>query len=92
MLDGGCSCGEVRYRLTSAPMFVNCCHCLDCQRQTGSAFVLNALIETDRVETLCGEPIPVPRDIDGAGEETTRKEIEAALSAVTWQVDEEARR
>ncbi len=39
-----------------------------------------------------GEPILVPRDIDGAGEETTRKEIEAALSAVTWQVDEEARR
>ena len=39
-----------------------------------------------------GEPILVPRDIDGAGEETTRKEIEAALSAVTWQADEEARR
>lgn len=30
-------------------MFVHCCHCLLCQRQTGSAFVLNALIETDRI-------------------------------------------
>jgi lysophospholipid acyltransferase (LPLAT)-like uncharacterized protein len=39
-----------------------------------------------------GEPILVLRDIDEAGEETVRKEIEAALSAVTGQVDEEARR
>src|SRR5229473_3158197 len=39
-----------------------------------------------------GEPISVPRDLDGAGEETARKEIEAALRAITWQVDEEARR
>jgi hypothetical protein len=57
--DGGCACGEVRYRLSSPPMFVHCCHCLDCQRQTGSAFVLNALIEADRVELLSGEPEPV---------------------------------
>ena len=58
-LEGGCFCGRVRYRLTSAPMFVHCCHCLDCQRQTGSAFVLNALIEADRLQTLSGEPQPV---------------------------------
>jgi len=63
-LQGGCACGAVRYRLTSAPMFVHCCHCLDCQRQTGSAFVLNALIEADRVVLLAGEPQPlaVPTD------------------------------
>lgn len=54
-LEGGCACGAARYRLTSAPLFVHCCHCRDCQRQTGSAFVLNALIETDRVERLSGE-------------------------------------
>ncbi|HWA63158.1 MAG TPA: GFA family protein [Caulobacteraceae bacterium] len=58
-LEGRCACGAVRYRLASAPMFVHCCHCLDCQRQTGSAFVLNALIETDRIEVLQGEPKPV---------------------------------
>ena len=58
-LEGGCACGAVRYRLTSAPMFVHCCHCLDCQRQTGSAFVLNAMIETDRIELLQGAPAPV---------------------------------
>src|SRR4029453_17088775 len=64
---GGCSCGVLRYRLTSDPMFVHCCHCLNCQRQTGSAFVINLLIETDRVEVLAGDPRPVdvPRD-DGS--------------------------
>ena len=63
-LEGGCACGAVRYRLTAAPMFVHCCHCLDCQRQTGSAFVLNALIETDRITLLSGEPeaAAVPTD------------------------------
>jgi hypothetical protein len=58
-LDGGCACGAVRYRLRSAPMFVHCCHCRDCQRQTGSAFVLNAIIETNRIDILAGEPEPV---------------------------------
>jgi hypothetical protein len=58
-LEGGCACGAVRYRLGSAPMFVHCCHCRDCQRQTGSAFVLNALIETDRISLLSGKPVPI---------------------------------
>ena len=63
-LDGGCACGAVRYRLASAPLFVHCCHCRDCQRQTGSAFVLNALIEADRVGLLKGEPQPTPVPTD----------------------------
>ena len=64
---GGCACGAVRYRLTSEPLIVHCCHCLSCQRQTGSAFVVNALIEADRVELIEGEPVAVdvPRD-DGS--------------------------
>lgn len=53
--EGGCTCRHVRYRLMSRPMFVNCCHCRWCQRETGSAFVINAVIETDRVEMLAGE-------------------------------------
>ena len=57
-LHGGCACGAVRFRRGSAPMFVHCCHCRDCQRQTGSAFVLNALIETERVALLSGETAP----------------------------------
>jgi len=65
--EGGCACGEVRYRLTSKPLFTHCCHCLNCQRQTGSAFVINLLIESDRVELLGREPhaVDVPRD-DGS--------------------------
>ncbi len=62
--EGGCACGAVRYRLASEPMFIHCCHCLNCQRQTGSAFVVNLLIESDRVELLAGtaEAVGVPRD------------------------------
>jgi hypothetical protein len=72
-LDGGCSCGAVRYRLRSEPLFVHCCHCLNCQRQTGSAFVINLLIEADRLDLLAGEPAPVdvPRD-DGSAQRIWR--------------------
>jgi hypothetical protein len=61
---GGCACGAVRYRLASDPLVTHCCHCLSCQRQTGSAFVVNLLIEADRIELLGVEPQPVdvPRD------------------------------
>jgi hypothetical protein len=54
----------MRYRLATKPMFVHCCHCKDCQRQTGSAFVINALIESSRVELVSGETraITVPTD------------------------------
>lgn len=58
-MTGGCACGAVRYRLASAPMFVNCCHCRECQRHTGSAFVLNAVIETARIGIEQGTPAPV---------------------------------
>jgi hypothetical protein len=53
--DGGCTCRRVRYRMTTGPLFVHCCHCRWCQRETGSAFALNALIEADRVQLLQGE-------------------------------------
>jgi len=54
--EGGCACGEVRYRMAGPPMFVHCCHCSWCQRETGSAFAVNALIEADRVTLLAGKP------------------------------------
>ena len=53
--DGGCDCRAVRYRMSRAPLFVNCCHCRWCQRETGSAFVLNALIESENVTLLNGK-------------------------------------
>ena len=58
-IEGGCTCRRVRYRMTTKPLFVHCCHCRWCQRETGSAFVLNALIESDRVELVAGDPVTV---------------------------------
>lgn len=55
VLDGRCTCGYLQYRLRAKPMFVHCCHCSWCQRETGSAFAVNALVERDRVELLSGE-------------------------------------
>jgi hypothetical protein len=63
-LTGGCACRSIRYQLLDKPMFVHCCHCDDCQRLTGSAFVLNAIIETQAIKLLRGKPVavPVPRE------------------------------
>jgi len=55
-LEGGCTCRAVRYRMTTAPMIVHCCHCRWCQRETGASFALNAMIEAERVEILAGAP------------------------------------
>jgi hypothetical protein len=55
LFDGGCTCRFVRYRMTTRPLFVHCCHCRWCQRETGASFALNALIEADRVQLLQGE-------------------------------------
>ena len=53
--EGGCTCRQVRYRMASGPLFVHCCHCRWCQRESGAAFALNAMIEADRVTLLQGE-------------------------------------
>lgn len=68
-IDGGCDCRRVRYRMESAPLFVHCCHCRWCQRESGASFALNAMIEADRVIEL-GEPpelIDTPSN-SGAGQ------------------------
>jgi len=56
-MDGGCTCGAARYRLKARPIVVHCCHCTWCQRETGSAFAINAFIEASQVELLKGEPV-----------------------------------
>ena len=72
-LEGRCSCGAVRYRIEATPMLVHCCHCRWCQRETGSAFVLNALVERDRLVVLQGAPreVPVP-SASGRGQRIVR--------------------
>ena len=49
--EGGCACGAIRYKLTRSPLIVHACHCRDCQRLSGSAFVVNLWIERGCVET-----------------------------------------
>ena len=72
-VDGGCACGAVRYRMTSAPLFVHCCHCRWCQRESGASFALNALIEADRVVLLEGKPevVDTPSN-SGKGQKISR--------------------
>ena len=65
VLEGGCSCGAVRYRFASAPMFVHCCHCLNCQKHTGTAFVINLLIETALVELVRGDLMEIDMPLNG---------------------------
>jgi len=71
--EGGCTCREIRYRVLTPPMFVHCCHCRWCQRETGAAFALNALIEADRVMLLHGkvEIINTPSN-SGKGQKISR--------------------
>lgn len=72
-VEGGCDCRTVRYRLHSAPLFVHCCHCRWCQRETGTAFALNAMIEADRVSLAAGEPEMVPTpSASGKGQSIAR--------------------
>jgi hypothetical protein len=59
-MEGGCTCGSVRYRLFGPPMIVHCCHCRWCQRETGAAFALNAVIEAERVVHEGQAPVLVP--------------------------------
>jgi hypothetical protein len=72
-MEGGCTCRALRYRLTSSPLFVHCCHCRWCQRETGASFALNAMIEADRVVLLAGAPevVPTPSN-SGKGQKISR--------------------
>jgi hypothetical protein len=72
-LEGGCTCRAVRYRMATRPLFVHCCHCRWCQRETGASFALNAMIEANRVVLLHGaiEVVITPSN-SGAGQKITR--------------------
>ena len=71
--EGGCDCRAMRYRMESAPLFVHCCHCRWCQRESGAAFALNAMIEADRVVELGQAPelVQTP-SASGAGQLVAR--------------------
>jgi hypothetical protein len=72
-IEGGCDCRHVRYRMTSAPLFVHCCHCRWCQRESGASFALNAMIESDRVELIAGDILMVDTPTEsGSGQQIAR--------------------
>lgn len=73
IFTGHCTCNFVRYRMTSKPLLVHCCHCRWCQRETGSAFVINAMVEAERVELLAGEvEVIVTSSESGKGQKISR--------------------
>jgi hypothetical protein len=73
IMEGGCTCRQLRYRLSGTPLIVHACHCRWCQRETGTAFAINALYEADRVTHLAGEPeiVPTPSQ-SGKGQRIAR--------------------
>ncbi|MFZ1727934.1 MAG: GFA family protein [Albidovulum sp.] len=69
MAEGGCVCGKVRYRMDDTSLFTHACHCTWCQRETGGPHALNAMIETDRLCLLRGDPVDCPTpSLSGAGQ------------------------
>ena len=55
-INGSCDCGQLQYTVKQAPLFVHCCHCTWCQRESGAAFAINAIIESSAVEVTEGLP------------------------------------
>ena len=66
--EGGCSCGALRYLIHQKPLFTQVCHCKRCQKMTGTAFVMTAIIEKDNFKCYSGVPSPrhVIRGASGA--------------------------
>jgi len=55
-LTGRCQCGSVRYRVCEAPFVIYACHCTNCQKQSGGAFVLSAAVAESSLSFTAAEP------------------------------------
>ena len=55
--EGGCRCGQVRFRVTDEPLLTMACHCRGCQQMTGSAFSLSAMYPAAGFTVTAGEPV-----------------------------------
>src|SRR5438093_4868062 len=55
MTQGGCTCGNVRYELLVAPSNIVDCHCADCRRSSGAAFITWGSVERKNIRLLGGE-------------------------------------
>ena len=61
---GACYCTEIRFRLTAAPIFTHACHCLNCQKRSGSAFAMSSFVLAENLEILKGEPEFYPEEVN----------------------------
>ena len=86
-MEGGCDCGAVRYRMNAAPMIVHCCHCRWCQRETGSGFVINAIVETSNLDVTGGTIMVGTPSASGNGQKIVRcPKCHVALWSVVWVI------
>lgn len=67
VLEGGCQCGGVRYRITGTPLTFYACHCTECQKQSASAFGLSFWVKRPDFELVSGEPKVWERPADSGG-------------------------
>jgi len=55
-MTGGCQCGGVRFELWDAPEAVYVCHCIECRRQSGSAFGISLIARAGTFRLTAGNP------------------------------------
>lgn len=54
IISGGCSCGKARFSASADPTFVAVCHCIACQKASGSAFAVVVAYPAEAL-TVTGE-------------------------------------
>lgn len=85
--EGGCACGEVRYRTQGRPVRTSACHCTFCQRRTGSAFGLGAYFDAAQVKILRGELRRYEHRSDESGRWLRFEFCPRCGTQVTWTVE-----
>jgi hypothetical protein len=61
---GGCQCGSVRYELRSSPLEVYVCHCVECRKQSASAFGISVIVSSAAFALTRGAPKRWSRQTD----------------------------
>jgi len=82
--EGGCQCGQVRYRLSGEPVWLGVCHCTECKRSSGAAFSMSLRMREGEVELLQGELKAWSRPSDKKGE--VRCDFCAECGVRVWHV------
>ena len=86
-IEGGCLCGAVRYRVRNKPVRTVLCHCIDCQRRTGSAFGIGAYFKAEDVEILKGTLKAHQINSDVSGRWLRFEHCVECGTNVTWTIE-----